>query len=193
MQIALFIYFISPMSLLSLFCGWGKWRHHEVKSKFTNLVHPLHPPDLARIYLLQCGSSFSQPQPTVHLSLSFLLPYTHSVHSSICPTALQRDVRTRLYVHCVRPAQQAQLLIQSPWQTLMGGSPVKPWTTLGRTEELKSICESPVLPLGHLSQASSCWVSPFSWVFMDLWKGKPWGLGWVVQVHCGWCSWEPGM
>ena len=84
-------------------------------------------------------------------------------------------------------------LIHSSWQTLTGGSPVKPWTILGRTEEPEASVNHQCFPWAICWQASSCWVFQFSWVFTNLWKGKPCGLGWVTQVHCRWCSWETGM
>ena len=129
---------ISPRLLLYLFCGWGKWRHHEVKSKVTKLVHLLHPPDLPRYISSDVAlRSLSHSPQFTCLWASSCPIHTLYTALSICPTAVHRDVRTHLYVQCVRPAQQAQDLIQGPWQTLMGGFPVKPWTTLGRTEEPK--------------------------------------------------------
>lgn len=84
--------------------------------------------------------------PQLILSLSFLLTYTHSAHSSsVCLMALHCDVRTHLHVQCVRPAPHTQLLT-NPHGWFSSEAVDNP----GKNRGARSICESSVLPLGHL-------------------------------------------
>lgn len=106
-QTVLLIYFINPMSLLYLFYRWGKWRPHEVKSKFMKLVHEASSPTAGpgTVSFSDLSPHPLSRSPQFILSMSYLLTCTYSAHSSFfLPEGTLSWCDNLPVCVCVRPA-----------------------------------------------------------------------------------------